>query len=232
MSLSYTDTVVAICEFLEATFHTILCLRQVYPYQVFVRRKKYDAPVFQSRSPSLNEYISSCVKSIGQELLSSNVRSVVLVIKDKSDVALERFVFTVNTVIGIDSQHQDTPIPDAMTQEDLQQQFRSFLVKLGSAEAQMLGKHDDQDELSFSVVLEMKDGNVPTSVPNEQDPVPWVPAVAQHTSDGTSDEAELYMVKAVETGIVNFSLAIQESEEKIQRSKSRASKGKERLEQP
>lgn len=34
-----------------------------------------------------------------------------------------------------------------MTQEDLQQQFRSFLVKLGSAEAQMLGKHDDQGPL-------------------------------------------------------------------------------------
>lgn len=53
----------------EATFHTILCLRQVYPSQVFVRRRKYDAPVFQSRSPSLNEYLASCVKSIGQELL-------------------------------------------------------------------------------------------------------------------------------------------------------------------
>lgn len=38
-------------------------------------------------------------------------------------------------------------IPDAMTQEDLQQQFRSFLVKLGSAEAQLLGKHDDQGPL-------------------------------------------------------------------------------------
>lgn len=194
-----------------------------------MRRRKYDAPVFQSRSPSLNEYLASCIKSIGQELLVGNVRSVVLVIKDKSDVALERFVFSVNVMIGIDQQHQDTPIPDAMTRDNLQQFFRSFLVKLGSTEAQMLGNDDDQEELRFSVVLEMKEGTVPTATPNEQDPVPWVPAVLQHTTAGASGEGDVYMVRAVETGIINFSLAIQESEEKIQRSRSRVSKGKERL---
>ncbi|KAG9051315.1 hypothetical protein FS837_009582 [Tulasnella sp. UAMH 9824] len=118
-----------------------------------------------------------------------------------------------------------------MTRENLQQSFRSFLVKLNSTEAQMLGNDDDQEELRFSVVLEMKEENVPTATPNEQDPVPWVPAVLQHTAAGTSGEADVYMVRAVETGIINFSLAIQESEEKIQRSKFRASKGKESLAQ-
>ncbi|KAG8988317.1 hypothetical protein FRB90_002835 [Tulasnella sp. 427] len=59
------------------------------------------------------------------------------------------------------------------------------------------------------------------------DPVPWVPAVAQHTAEGASDEDEAYMVRAVETGIVNFSLAIQESKEKAERKKLRVGKGKE-----
>jgi hypothetical protein len=41
----------------------------VYPADLFVRRKKYDTPVFQSRHPALNEYISGAVKAIGEELV-------------------------------------------------------------------------------------------------------------------------------------------------------------------
>ena len=53
----------------EVAIHTILYVRQVYPADIFVRRKKYDTPVFQSRHPSLNEYISGAVKAIGEELV-------------------------------------------------------------------------------------------------------------------------------------------------------------------
>lgn len=53
----------------EVAIHTILYVRQVYPADIFVRRKKYDTPVFQSRHPSLNEYISGAVKAIGEELI-------------------------------------------------------------------------------------------------------------------------------------------------------------------
>lgn len=37
------------------------------------------------------------------------MRSVVLVIKDQMDVALERFVFSIENMIEIDAQHRDTP---------------------------------------------------------------------------------------------------------------------------
>lgn len=47
----------------------ILYVRQIYPVDLFVRRKKYDTPVFQSRHPALNEYISGAVKAIHEELL-------------------------------------------------------------------------------------------------------------------------------------------------------------------
>jgi hypothetical protein len=53
----------------EVAIHTILYVRQVYPADIFVRRKKYDTPVFQSRHPSLNDYISGAVKAIGEELV-------------------------------------------------------------------------------------------------------------------------------------------------------------------
>jgi len=41
--------------------------------------------------------------------------------------------------------------------------------------------------------------------------------VTQHTTTSTADEAELHMVRAVNTGIINLSLAVQESGEKILR---------------
>lgn len=53
----------------EVAIHTILYARQMYPVDLFVRRKKYDTPVFQSRHPALNEYISGAVKAIGEELV-------------------------------------------------------------------------------------------------------------------------------------------------------------------
>jgi len=49
--------------------HTILYVRQVYPADLFVRRKKYETPVYQSRHPALNEYIAGAVKAISDELV-------------------------------------------------------------------------------------------------------------------------------------------------------------------
>lgn len=37
------------------------------------------------------------------------VKCVVVVIKDRLDVALERFVFSVQTVLDVAPQHRDTP---------------------------------------------------------------------------------------------------------------------------
>ena len=48
--------------------HTILYVRQVYPADLFVRRKKYETPVYQSRHPGLNEYVAGAIKAIGDEL--------------------------------------------------------------------------------------------------------------------------------------------------------------------
>ena len=47
----------------------ILYVRQIYPADLFIRRKKYDTPVFQSRHPELNAYISGAVKAIKEELV-------------------------------------------------------------------------------------------------------------------------------------------------------------------
>ena len=62
-----------LCIVVEVAIHTILYVRQVYPPDAFVRRKKYDTPVFQSRHPGLNQYISGAVKAIANEMRAASV---------------------------------------------------------------------------------------------------------------------------------------------------------------
>ena len=40
-----------------------------------------------------------------------------------------------------------------------------------------------------------------------QDPPSWIPAVQQHTTPETSDDAEMHMIRAVKTGIINVRLS-------------------------
>lgn len=145
----------------EVAIHCILYVRQIYPADLFIRRKKYDTPVYQSRHPALNEYISGAVKAIGQELVLGNVDKVVIVIKDKEEVALERFIFTVQNMIDVEAYNKDTAVVGAMNATALGQYFRSFLVKLNMIEAQ-LGEMPHGDNRSFAVVLELKDSAAPS----------------------------------------------------------------------
>jgi len=233
-SLTFNQTVRGITEFIEVAIHTILYVRQIYPVDLFVRRKKYDTPVFQSRHPALNEYISGAVKAIGEELVLGNVDKVVVIIKDKDQVALERFIFSVQNMIEVESYNKDTrfikshflppiflnlpcsgSVEEAMSAAALGQYFRAFLVKLNMVESQ-LGQMYLGDGASFAIVLELKDDKSP-SVSHSKDPPPWIPADNQHTTAGASTNAQLHMLRAVDTGIINLSLAIQESEEKLRR---------------
>lgn len=110
----------------EVAIHTILFVRQVYPPDIFVRRKKYETPVYQSRHPALNEYISGAVKAVRDELElvrfstyrvfhrppllipgQGNVEKVVVVIKDQNQVALERFIFSVEHMIQVEPFSKD-----------------------------------------------------------------------------------------------------------------------------
>ncbi|KAF8973665.1 hypothetical protein BDZ97DRAFT_383656 [Flammula alnicola] len=118
-------------------------------------------------------------------------------------------------MIEVDGFNKDTSIEEAMIPTSLTQYFRSFLIKLNMIEAQ-IGEMYLGDDVSFAVVIELKEDAAPTHS-NTKDPPPWIPAVTQHTSTGTSDDAELHMVRAVNTGVINLSLAVQESGEKILR---------------
>jgi len=137
------------------------------------------------------------------------------VIKDKEQIALERFLFSVDTMIEVEGYNKDTSVDEAMASTSLIQYFRSFLIKLNMIEAQ-IGQLYLGDDISFAIVIELKDDTSPSHL-DTANPPPWIPAVTQHTSSGVSDDAELHMIRAVNTGVINLSLAVQESVEKISR---------------
>jgi len=141
---------------------------------------------------------------------------VIVVIKDNEQTALERFIFSVDTMIEIEGYNKDTSVEDAITPASLVQYFRSFLIKLHMIEAQ-IGQMYLGDDVSFAIVIELKEDAAPSQSASKADPPPWIPAVTQHTTSGASIDAELHMIRAVNTGIINLSLAVQESAEKIER---------------
>ncbi|KAK0481667.1 mitotic spindle checkpoint HORMA domain-containing protein [Armillaria novae-zelandiae] len=202
---------------LEVAIHTILYVRQIYPADLFVRRKRYDTPVFQSRHPALNEYISGAVKAVSEELSRTKWS---WLSRTRKQQPLERFIFAVENMVEVEGFNKDTSIENAMTTGMLGQYFRSFLVKLNMVESQ-LGQLGLGDNVSFAIVIELKDNNVPLAITNGEPP-PWMPAEIQHTTYGASKSAELSMIRAVNTGVINLSLAVQESGAKLNKEKELA----------
>ncbi|KAF8516747.1 DNA-binding protein [Hysterangium stoloniferum] len=206
--LTYNETARAIVEFLEVAIHNILYVRQIYPPDLFSRRKKYDVPVWRSRHPELNAYISGAVKA-------GTVEKVVMVIKDPKDVPLERFIFSLRQMVQLESYDRDQRIVGAISGKALSHYFRSFLIKLSMLESQLGPLTEDNP--SFAIILELLEDKVPLASQQKGDLPPWMPAAKVHTTAGASDNAELHFVRAVETGVINVSLAVQESEQKLER---------------
>jgi len=88
-------------------------------------------------------------------IIQGNVDKVVVVIKNKQDIPMERFIFCIQTMIQIESYNKDTKcrfplwsvdlctyittysVEGAISSSALGQYLRSFLVKLNMIEAQL-----------------------------------------------------------------------------------------------
>ena len=53
--------------------------------------------------------------------------------------------------------------------------------------------------------MELKDDLKPSKHEGSNEPPPWIPAEKQHTTTGASEYAELHIIRAVSTGIINVS---------------------------
>ena len=82
-------------EFLEVAFNQILFFRNLYPKEIFVKKKIYSIYVYVSEHPELNEYIRNVLNAI-RELVKedeNSVRTVNLVFYNKKKEPIEKFVF-------------------------------------------------------------------------------------------------------------------------------------------
>ncbi|KAI3624082.1 hypothetical protein CBS14141_002510 [Malassezia furfur] len=166
----------------ECAIHTILAVRQVYPPDVFVRRKRYEAPAFQSRHPGLNEYIGTTCNAIVHELqhvrlplTQSSLRQVVIALLDEdapgADHVLERYVFAL-----------DFLLPDTdMRNRDLI-----------AATAGRRTTYVDQAHAActFRVLIEMDADQTP-SANSDREPAtgPWAPADGVPFQANAADDA-------------------------------------------
>lgn len=66
---NYQAVVSAYCDFLTVVIHTILYERNIYPQTSFIKARKYNYPVRQSRHPKLCKWIMDAVSSVEVEML-------------------------------------------------------------------------------------------------------------------------------------------------------------------
>lgn len=66
---SYQAVVSAYCDFLTVAIHTILFERKIYPEHSFIKARKYNFPVRQSRHPKVCKWIQDAVAAVEAEML-------------------------------------------------------------------------------------------------------------------------------------------------------------------
>jgi len=218
LGLSYRETAEAITSFLEVVIHTILCIRLVYPPTTFVRRRSHGVPVYQSRHPQLRGYVSEVIALVGKELLAGNARRVTMIIKTvDTGLPLERFIFDFGYLDAEkmrEAHQKETQLLGAPGADELSLMLRGFLIRLSALDGQL---EDNRGDTTFAIVLETKDDLEPSSNrPSDGSLPPWAPALAADTlrpssqSDIPAHHEPLLNVKAVETGVIDIRLMVQE----------------------
>lgn len=66
---TYHAVVLAFSDFLTVSIHTILYERDIYPQTSFLKARKYNYPVRQSRHPKVCQWIQDAVAAVEVEML-------------------------------------------------------------------------------------------------------------------------------------------------------------------
>lgn len=202
--------------------------------EIFKAHRLYSVPVFRSRHPGLNEYITGILAAIREELVQSRLKNVALVISSAtSGEPLERYMFEFEFLLShIRGGDRDLSIRDNLSFKEISLCFRGFLMKLGVLDAALEDIGGLKDDLTFAVLLEMKDGQRPGpqgTDPHQPDEGPWVPADvrrpeqhvqtssneqmprAQRSTAAEGDQFDsdslVLPVKSLDSGVINVSAA-------------------------
>ena len=174
---TFRTFVTSFTDFLIVAIHTILYERSIYPQTSFLSARKYNFPVRQSRHPKVCEWINDAVAAVETELLKGTVERVAVVIYNKSNTPLERFMFDVSRFPAIPASDVDTPLEregedgestTVLPRIDIEEQFRATISKVAACGSVLkpLSKG-----CTFTVAIELKsEGEAPTGPPQ-----PWMP---------------------------------------------------------
>jgi len=141
-------------EFLEVFIHQILYIRNVYPQEIFERRRKYGIPVWMSRHPGLNEYIFQFLRHTAPIMDQGLMQSFALVILKQPKSGLtrspaEKYIMDLGT--GLSAAHGDTKMTSQGGNEKLEAQFKAVLIKLSLAETNLVDPDPDD---SFTLLIQ------------------------------------------------------------------------------
>ncbi|KAK9768670.1 hypothetical protein K7432_000505 [Basidiobolus ranarum] len=201
--LNYLETIEIFCEFLEAAIHMILYVREIYPATLFETRKKYNVPVPMSRHPQLNAYIQDMVLACRPDLEKGDVETMTLVVVNKNQIPIERFVFEINTLF--EPKDKGEQRIGSMNANDVELYLRAFLLKISVCDAML---KPNPNGCTFSLVIQLQDGiNTPTQA---KDGYPWIPAEPNQQPMGMP-RADLIMLKSIDTGLLKVQLYVEES---------------------
>ncbi|KAF2786167.1 DNA-binding protein [Melanomma pulvis-pyrius CBS 109.77] len=199
MPQTYLTTLTHFTHFLTAYIHTLLYLRSLYPRASFVTSRFHNTPVHQSRHPAVCDWIRDAVSAVRDELLSSSVSRIAIVIFSTdtggkatgSTKIMERFMLDVSQFPVVEKGERNTEIeweegvdaedgrekekekekaPDADVDVNLSESFRAALITLTTRCSQLSPLPPN---CSFNISMELKDeADIDPPIGH---PRPWIP---------------------------------------------------------
>lgn len=208
-------------DFLTVAIHTILYERGIYPATSFLSARKYNFAVRQNRHPKVCEWINDAVTAVENELFKGTVDRVALVIYDKQNTPLERFVFDTSRFPVVPLDELEVPLKRynadgskdvILPIVDMEEEFRATMSRLSNCSS---GMDSLPKGCTFTVAVELKqEGQAPVEHPQA-----WMPAERQTGQDmkgkgkGKGKQRETTPVRAVSAGDMLFDCWIERVEE-------------------
>ncbi|XP_017759351.1 PREDICTED: mitotic spindle assembly checkpoint protein MAD2B [Eufriesea mexicana] len=198
------DKVVAtdiLLEFLEVAFNHILYFRDLYPKEIFVKRKIYSTIVYVSEHPELNEYIKNVLNTI-RELIKedeNSVKAVNLVFYNKKKMPIEKFVFD---LLKLQANNTENDPYYLKTEESL----RTICLKLSMCESYLKPLPEDS---SFSIEIQTYETAHVTLNENPCcEDFPWI--IDENALEMTNKN--LLPLKTIKTDCLNLQMYVIEDE--------------------
>ncbi|XP_076751575.1 DNA polymerase zeta subunit 2 [Xylocopa sonorina] len=188
-------------EFLEVAFNHILFFRNLYPKEIFIKKRIYSTTVYVSEHPELSEYIKNVLNAI-RELVKqdeNSVKAVNLVFYNKKKEPTEKFVLD---FVKFEAHGTEEDPYYLKTEEAL----RTLCLKLSMCEAYLKPLPEDS---SFSIEIQTYEtAHVALSENPHCEDFPWI--IDENVLEMT--EKNLLPLKTIKTDCLTLQMYIVENE--------------------